>query len=185
LPAALVESLVGEGSRSLVARAAGLAETDPAVDPLIAAFLADYLAHPAEHTALLPGVIEALDALGDLPLAICTNKAREVTLRVLDALGIRARFPVVIAGGDTPDRKPSAGPVRAALAALGADPARSALIGDSPVDIGAGRAAGVFVVAIPGPFVPESALSAAGPDLLLPSIDRLPAWAGRGPRAGA
>jgi phosphoglycolate phosphatase len=184
LPAAAVESLVGDGSRTLVARAAGLPEADPAVDGLLAAFLEDYLAHPVEHTSLLPGVLAALDALDGWPLAVCTNKARGVTLKVLAALGISSRFAAVIAGGDTPDRKPSPGPVLAALAALGVGPAQAALVGDSPVDVAAGRAAGVLVVAIPGPFVTTAQLAAAGPDVLLSSIDALPAWsrAARGPR---
>ncbi len=177
LPAAVVESLVGEGSRSLVARAAGLAETEPAVDAILAAFLADYLDHPVEFTTLLPGVLGALDALAGWPLAVCTNKARGVTLRVLDELKIRSRFASVIAGGDTPDRKPSAGPVLAALAGLGAAPERAILVGDSPVDVAAGRAAGVFVVAIPGPFVAPAVLAAAGPDLMLSSMDQLAGWA--------
>jgi phosphoglycolate phosphatase-like HAD superfamily hydrolase len=57
-----------------------------------------------------------------------------------------------------------------AYAGLGAArPARSAvgMVGDSPVDIAAGRAFGARTIAVLGPFVPEEVVRAAGPDHVL------------------
>ena len=44
--------------------------------------------------------------------------------------------------------KPQPDPVLHALELLGAAPAEAAYVGDSPFDVGAGRAAGVFTVAV-------------------------------------
>ena len=78
LTRAQVRAMVGDGVRTLIERAlravggnAGAASLDAAV----AAFMADYLAHPAEQTRPYPGVVETLAALrgGGLALAVCTN----------------------------------------------------------------------------------------------------------------
>jgi pyrophosphatase PpaX len=66
-----------------------------------------------------------------------------------------ARFPeleenvdVVIASDDTERHKPDPDPVLAALDRLGAEPSEAAYVGDSPFDIRAAKAAGVFAVAV-------------------------------------
>ena len=63
------------------------------------------------HTRPLPGVLEALDALPDFTLAVCTNKPRRTTEIVLRALGLATRFASVIAGGDLPQKKPDPAPL--------------------------------------------------------------------------
>jgi phosphoglycolate phosphatase len=185
LDADVVAGYVGDGVRALVARAFALPPEDPALDAPVADFVAYYAAHPADHTTWMPGALDALDALADRPLALVTNKARAVTMRVLDALGAGggaggsagggagARFRFVYAGGDGP-LKPHAAPIQACARALGVDPAALWVVGDSPQDLGAARAAGSIAIAVCGGFVDESRLRAAGPDALLASIADLP-----------
>jgi len=62
-------------------------------------------------------------------------------------------------------RKPAAGLVREAAAAVGADPADCVVVGDIGTDVGAARAAGAFGVLVPTPVtLPEEvADAAAGP----------------------
>ena len=82
--------MVGDGARLLVARAFDAAPDSALVDAALATFRASYLARPAAHTVLLPGVRDVLDVARalELPCAVVTNKPRDVTTLVLDALGI-------------------------------------------------------------------------------------------------
>ncbi|MGH7648983.1 MAG: HAD hydrolase-like protein, partial [Gemmatimonadaceae bacterium] len=69
---------------------------------------------------------------------------------------------------------PDPEPVRFALAKLGRTPQDAMFAGDSPHDITAGNAAGVFTVgALWGPFTRET-LEAARPDRLIADIRDLP-----------
>ena len=82
------------------------------------------------------------------PLAVLTNKPRDASNEILDALGLRGFFAEVI-GGDGPyDRKPSPAGLDALLARTGG---RGVMIGDSPADANTARAAGCpFVLAAYG-----------------------------------
>jgi phosphoglycolate phosphatase-like HAD superfamily hydrolase len=61
-----------------------------------------------------------------------------------------------------------------ALDLLGAKPDEAAFVGDSPFDVRAGRAAGVFTVAVTwGNIHPVEGLSKAGADALVASPDEL------------
>ena len=62
----------------------------------------------------------------------------------------------------TDRHKPDPAPVLAALELLGAEPAEAAFVGDSPFDVGAGNAAGVYTVAVAwGNIHPIDALAEA------------------------
>jgi phosphoglycolate phosphatase-like HAD superfamily hydrolase len=121
----------------------------------------------------MAGALEALDALAPWPLAIVTNKARAVTLRVLDALGVTGRFAFVSAGGDGP-LKPSPEPVLAVARALGVDVRGLWVIGDAEQDVLSARAAGAFAVAVRGGFHDDAQLAASLPDVTLASLRELP-----------
>jgi pyrophosphatase PpaX len=58
------------------------------------------------------------------------------------------QFEVVVGFEDTERHKPDPDPVLAALRKLGAEPSEAAYVGDSPFDIRAAKAAGVFAVAV-------------------------------------
>lgn len=172
LDEARVVSFVGDGARLLLARALEVDASAPIVDEALEPFLESYLAHPVEHTVLLPGVRETLAHLVErgVLLALATNKPRPVAVAVLEGLGILPWFPSVAAGGDVPRLKPDPAVLERAYAGLGSSrPPRSAvgMVGDSPVDVVAGRAFGATTIAVLGPFVPEHVLRASGPDHLL------------------
>jgi phosphoglycolate phosphatase len=76
-------------------------------------------------------------------LAVATNKPLAFTLSILDACGLD-QFTEV-RGGDAA-RKPDPGQLLSILAELGADHARSWMVGDHRTDILAGRAAGCAVM---------------------------------------
>jgi len=169
LPLERIMPMVGDGARALVARAFDAPLDAPLVTEALATFRARYLARPAEHTALLPGAREALAI--DLPRALVTNKPRDVTLLVLEALGIAGAFGAIWGGGDGP-LKPAPDSVLAVTRALGVAPRDAWVIGDGPQDVLAGKAAGAFTVALHG-IAELERVRAAGPDLFVASLHEL------------
>ena len=96
------------------------------------------------------GVAEVLDGLraAGRRLGIVTSKSADTTQMAFRAVGLREHFEVVVTASDTTEHKPSPVPLRLCLERFGA-PAEGALyIGDSPVDIEAGRAAGMATAAV-------------------------------------
>ena len=85
-------------------------------------------------TALYPGVVAALEALGwdGLRLGLCTNKPAGPARAVLAHLGLSAHFPVVIGGDSLGTRKPDPAPLCAAFEGLGAP--GGLFVGDSEID---------------------------------------------------
>ena len=57
--------------------------------------------------------------------------------------------------------------------ACGASPAETAMVGDSAVDIQAGKAAGVTTCGVLGGFRPRQELEAAGCDLVIDNLTEL------------
>jgi 2-phosphoglycolate phosphatase len=174
-PAEQIAGYIGDGARALIARSAGLAESDGAIDGLLEGFLAYYTAHIADHTTLMPGALHCLDELAALPLAVCTNKPRVTTLALLDALGIADRFRSVVAGGDVARNKPAADPLLAIARDLELAPEELAMVGDGPQDIECGRAAGARTVGVEGGILPRERLIAAGPEIVIASLGDLAA----------
>ena len=173
LPQETIAGFVGDGARTLIARASGLgAEHTAEIDAMLAEFVRYYAAHPIDGTTWMPGARETLDALAGTPIGLVTNKARAVTEPILDALGVRALFGAVVAGGDGP-MKPDAAPILAAMRTLGATAAGTWVVGDAVQDIRAGKAAGCRTAAVLGGFQAEARLRADTPDLVLGSLAEL------------
>lgn len=142
VPEATVRGWIGDGVNVLLTRAI----PDPALVPrALEAFRAHYAEHLLDATVAFEGVPAALDALRSrgVRLAVVTNKAEGFSRRILEALGIEARFGAVVGSDSGHGRKPEAGPALAALAALGARPEEAVMVGDGRNDVLVARAAGI------------------------------------------
>ena len=81
---------------------------------------------------------------------------------------LRESIDVLVGAEDTERHKPDPDPVLEALRHLGASPEEAVYVGDSPFDIRAGNAAGVFTIAVGwGGIHPDERLLAAEPDALV------------------
>jgi HAD superfamily hydrolase (TIGR01509 family) len=98
---------------------------------------------------LKPGVLELLDRLGGLPVAVVTSSTREGAARKLALTGLAARFRVVVTFDDVRNPKPAAEPYERGAARLGVDPTQCLVFEDSETGARAGTAAGCFVVQVP------------------------------------
>jgi phosphoglycolate phosphatase len=131
-----VSGMVGEGARVLVGRVLAAAGVQTDLDVALARFLEIYDTHLVDHTALYPGVVEALSALERrAALALLTNKPLHHTERLLEALGIR-RFFFEVIGGDGPwPRKPAPAGLEHLITAAGVTAQTTIMVGDSMVDV--------------------------------------------------
>jgi 2-phosphoglycolate phosphatase len=170
-----ISTYVGDGARLLLARAARLEPNAAELDPLLETFVAYYAEHPTDHTLLLPGAHETLAQLSHLPLALCTNKPRAISDRVLSNLRLPVTFQVIVAGGDLPKNKPDPLPLQHIARELGLTPTELVMVGDGAQDIACAKAAGAHSVGVEGGMQGRELLLASEPDVLLGSLLELPA----------
>jgi phosphoglycolate phosphatase len=142
-----VRHLVGGGAKALLSAAVPGADEE-LVERLYPIYFDYYAAHICDGTRAYPGVEAALDALAArrVKLAICTNKADRLTQLLVEALGWSGRFAAIVGAGAVPARKPDPLPLTEAIARAGGG--RGVLVGDSIVDAGTARAAGLPFVAV-------------------------------------
>jgi len=174
----IARPMIGGGVRPLLEQA--LAERgqhpgDAAMDTLFERYIRRYQDHIADRSRPYPGLESALDQLDarGFTLAVCTNKYEALSLRLLDALGLTARF-AAICGQDTfPMKKPDPQVLRLTIARAGGDAARAVMVGDSDTDIRVARSAGIPVIGVDFGYtrIPMAELL---PDRLIGHFDALP-----------
>jgi phosphoglycolate phosphatase len=178
VPFAIARNMVGAGARRMIEL--GLARDKRAfaatdIDRLFGDFIAHYAAHIADHSRPFPGVVSALDRLaaGQCQFAVCTNKLEWLSRRLLDTLGLSARF-VAICGQDTFGvQKPDPEMLRRTIEQAGGRLDRAVMVGDSATDIHTARAAAVPVIAVDFGYT-ETPVAQLGPDRIISHFDKLP-----------
>lgn len=145
---------IGNGVSRLVKRAlTGSMDAEPdrdLYDRGYALFRQAYAERVADRSRPYPGVVEGLEALqaAGFELACITNKAAAFTGPLLEALGLRRYFKLVLAGDALPKKKPDPLPLLHACAHFGVTPDHGVLVGDSLNDSQAARAAGMPVILV-------------------------------------
>jgi phosphoglycolate phosphatase len=167
-----VRAFVGEGARVLVERSLERAGVHRPVDEALPVFLESYRSCLLETTRLFPGVEEALERLRGRILAVLTNKPSDLSRVILAGLGVANRFARIWGPADVPARKPDPAGLRHLAGELGVPLRETLMVGDSPVDVRTGRAAGVRTVGVTYGLNPE-ALRADPPDLLIDDLRQL------------
>jgi phosphoglycolate phosphatase len=172
LSLAEVRAFVGEGTRVLVERSLKRARVDRTVDEVLPLYLESYRRHLLDNTRLYPGVLEALDGLRDLVLAVLTNKPGDLSRRVLEGLGVASRFVRIWGPEEARGRKPDPRGLQNLMLDLGVGAAETAMVGDSPIDVATGRGAGTLTVGVTYGLDPES-LRADPPEILVGDLREL------------
>jgi HAD superfamily hydrolase (TIGR01509 family) len=134
-----------------------------------------YLALAADHITAQEGSVELVKALRErgVLVAVVTSKTRLRMDRDMEICELVGAFDIVVTGDDVTRAKPDPEGVLAALAQLHATAERSVMVGDGPVDIKAGRAAGTMTVGISHGLHSGEELRDAEPDLLIESLLQL------------
>lgn len=173
-PPEVIISHVGGGARGLLRGSMGDEATDEFVEAGLEEFMVYYGAHLLDHTRPYPGVREVLEHFSRaLPLAVVTNKPEAFTLEILEGLELTGYFREVVGYDSVGLKKPHPEGILRVLDIWGVEPARAVMVGDSPYDILAGRAAGCVSVAVTYGFKPLDELLEAEPDYLIDDIREL------------
>ncbi len=174
-----IHQFIGEGVRLLLERALRAtqsAELQTAeVEHALKIYQRQYHAHLLDQTKLYPEVAETLAGFSALPKALVTNKPFAFTRPLLDGVGLTEHFRVVFGGDSLPERKPSPLMLLEAARRCEVEPAQCLMIGDSWVDVEAGRNAGMKTVGYTGGFRGRAELEAARADYLIERFSELTA----------
>jgi HAD superfamily hydrolase (TIGR01509 family) len=132
-----------------------------------------YIANNSNLFNSVPEVLEVLRNRG-VKMAIVTTRSRNELIHILKMFSIESYFSAAVSRDDVKNGKPSPDPLLFALKQLGLKPNETAMVGDMPTDIEAGRRAGTKTVGLlNGIFKKE--LIASHPDVSINSILEVPA----------
>lgn len=142
----------------------------------ISEMVRDFRKHLADisgtHTRVFPCVETILTTLRDLGwiLAVATNKPSGLARTVLARTNLLEFFAIVQGADDLPP-KPAPDIV---LAALGPNPwPQAVMIGDTTMDVLAGRACGLLTVAVVSGSHSRTAIEESSPDIIVDSLCEL------------
>ncbi len=176
---AAVREWIGNGAERLVRRALiGRLEGEPdeaLFERAYPMFLDLYAANTCVRSTLYPGVREGLDSLeaAGIPLGCVTNKAARFTEPLLEHLGLRDDFSLVLSGDSLPRKKPDPEPLLHAARHFGVAPTDCWLIGDSVNDVRAARAAAFQAVCVTYGYNHGQDIRTIRPDAVLDSLAEL------------
>lgn len=177
LPADAARALVGAGARALIQRgyaASGVSLAPERLERLFGEFLAHYRERIADETRLFPGAEAALERFEEAGyrLAVCTNKPEDLSVLLLERLGVADRFAAICGRQTFPYSKPDPRALTLTIEKACGDAGRAVMIGDSKTDIDTARGAGVPVVAVDFGYT-ETPVTAFGPDVVISHFDEL------------
>ncbi len=152
--------LVGEGITRLIEKVTGPGRKEIAED-VLRRFMDFYSAHLTDYTVPFPGVVETLEELRGYRKAVVSNKREALSIRLLDEIGLKHHFAHVLGSDSTAEKKPSPQPILTILEREGTSADRAVMVGDSDIDIEAGRRAGVVTVGAAYGYRPVEALEGA------------------------
>ncbi len=172
-----VMRFVGDGVEALIHRVllqvTGSPPAREQIDEGVKLMLAEYRTHLIGSTTLYPGVRETLLAMSWARLGLISNKQEEFCRGILAAFGLADIFCVVLGGDSLPSRKPHPAPLLEAMSRCSLSPDETVMVGDSPADIFAGKAARVVTCGVSYGFRSREELLAAGADLIIDHFEEL------------
>ena len=123
---------------------------------------------------LIPGVDEMLKQLkGHYPMAVVSARDEKGTLRFLEQFNLVPYFDTIVTGLSAPHTKPYPDPILLAAEKMGVKPQECLMIGDTTVDIRAGKSAGAQTVGVLCGFGEEPELKSMGADQILKNTPEL------------
>jgi len=171
-----VRAYVGDGVDRLVRRLlTGDADGEPDTalfDRAGNAFRRHYASVLSRASRPFPGVVEGLQEMRrrGLRLACITNKPSGFTDPLLRDIGLAPYLDLVLSGDSLPRKKPNPLPLLHCAQAFGVPASRLLMIGDSPNDTRAARAAGCPVFCVPYGYRGTLGLHELDCDAIVPAL---------------
>ncbi len=160
---------VGRGLRHLVGGC--VKSEDPGrIEQGMKIYRAYYAQHLLDYSRLYPGAREVLEHFKGRKQAVVTNKPNPYSRDILIGLGVADYFVEIIGGESEYPKKPAPEALISLMEKNRARPMETLFVGDSPIDIEAGRRAGVLTVVVSHGFAGTQEVAAAQPDLVVDSF---------------
>jgi phosphoglycolate phosphatase len=178
IPLKSARNMIGAGARRMLERgleADGRAASVADIDRMTADFIEHYAAHIAEGSRPFEGLEAALDDLSarGYQFAVCTNKLEWLSKKLLDALGLSARFSAICGADTFGIAKPDPAILQQTVARAGGELSSTIMVGDAGPDIGVARRAGVPVIGVEFGYT-EVPIADLKPDRLIGHMRDLP-----------
>ena len=174
-----VRNWVGNGVERLTRRALiGQLDGEPddaLFEKAYPVFLDLYDKNVCERSCLYDGVRETLDFLKttDVKIGCVTNKNAQFTLPILEKLGVKDDFEIIVCGDTLTKKKPDPLPLLHSAEQLGAKPEESLMLGDSMPDVKAARAAGFDIICMSYGYNHGEDIRDYKPDAVVDSMDEI------------
>jgi HAD superfamily hydrolase (TIGR01509 family) len=145
-------------------------------DEINAAIVQRMLERYGRQPPLVPGAADVVRQVAERwPVAIASSSNPELIEVVVEAAGLRDAVRVIVSSEEVARGKPAPDVYLEAARRLGVEPTSCAAVEDSQNGIRSAKAAGMLVIAIPNPHYPPDPDALADADVVLDSIDELPA----------
>ena len=154
----------------------GLADTLGLDDQMVAVinWLSRRRRHSPKKFLLIPGVDAMLAQLyGRFPMAVISARDEHCTMAFLEQYDLVKYFDVIVTGLSAEHTKPYPDPILLAAQKMNVSPQNCLMIGDTTVDIRAGRSAGAQTVGVLCGFGEEAELKKMGADMILKDTTKL------------
>jgi HAD superfamily hydrolase (TIGR01509 family) len=144
-----VRRLIGMGGDKVIPMLLGISESTPIVKQIIKARTEIFIEDHLPHLRPTDGARRLLDRIRSegLQLVVATSAGDELPA-LLKQAGIEDMLPVKATSEDADQSKPDGDIVQAALQKAGLDASQAVMLGDTPYDIMAARAAGVDTISL-------------------------------------
>jgi HAD superfamily hydrolase (TIGR01549 family) len=154
----------------------GLTDTIGMDDEIVA--LIDWISRHQKRSSkkfwLIPGVDEMLRRLkGHYPMCVVSARDEKGTMRFLEQFNLVQCFDAVITGQSVEHTKPYPDPILFAAKKMDVKPEQCLMVGDTTVDMRAGKSAGAQTVGVLCGFGEEEELRRKGADMILNATSEL------------
>ena len=159
----------------------GFADTLGIDDEMVA--IIDWMSRHRRQSSKEFLLVEGVDTMlaqlnGKYPMSIVSARDEKGTLRFLDQFDLAKYFDVIVTGLSTTRTKPYPEPILFAAQHMGVRPEECLMIGDTTVDMRAGKSAGAQTAGVLCGFGEEEELVRLGADVILTSTSDLTALLG-------
>jgi phosphoglycolate phosphatase len=165
---ATVISWVGDGLDDMMVRAFNTDERE-FVGELVDEFRSYYKDHCTDFSSVYTGCSQTLTSLQERKahLSVLTNKPQDLSLQILERLGILQFFDHVVGPNDADLRKPNPSNLLSLVRDVGTSNERTLMVGDSRNDILVARNAGVASCGCTFGYIGRDALLELDPTYLI------------------
>ena len=145
----------------------GLGVPSAEVESYVAAYKRHYRVVSREMTVLLPGAEEAVRRASNFArLGVVTTKTGKYSVELLEHLGLMPLFEVLVGSEHVMRHKPHPEPILKAVEKMEAEPTRTWMVGDTPMDLEAAASAGIRAIGVTCGYADEATLMPYGTPLV-------------------